>query len=51
MIALIERLQKNTFLDKMQSKANKMYEKSWQPKLQSDAYMQGVKDTLKEIKK
>lgn len=50
MIEIRKILSKNLFLEKMRNKANNIYEKSWQTKLQVDAYMKGVNDTLNEIK-
>lgn len=50
MIALIEKVEKNKFLEKMSGKAYEFYKSSWQRKLQSDAYMKGVNDALNELK-
>jgi len=51
MILLIEKLEKNKFLEKMADKAYEYYKNSWQRKLQSDAYLKGVNDTLTKLKK
>ena len=50
MIALIEKIEKNKFIEKMSNKAYAFYKSSWQRKLQSDAYMKGVNDTISELK-
>ena len=49
MIDLKEKINKSEFIKTMKQKANEIYQYSYEPEMNIDAFMYGVRLTLKEL--